>query len=192
MSRAPESSASRAVASRSARSRLWVILAVCGGVAVGLRALDQLPPWWLDEPRTPLRYTSVQEFERLQRTRLLLPYVFPDSLVWPPTRVTLSPGAGRPVLIEFARADGSGIGLALSQALDGDVALPERIVPLVALTPVPAASREDDTPITRGTDRDGRQFLQVSRVFEGRRVVLRWYDADPAPLRRMARSLRRG
>ena len=140
-----------------------MILGVCGGIAVGLRVLDQLPPWWrLDEPRTPVRYTSVQEFERLQRTRLLLPFVFPDSLVWPPTRVTLSPGAGRPVLIEFARADGRGIGLALAQALDGDVALPERIVPRVALTPVAATSHDDDTPVTQGTDRDGRQFLQVS------------------------------
>lgn len=185
-----EATAARAVSTRSRRSRLLIVLVVCGGIAVGLRLLDQLPPWWLGQPRSPVSYASVQDFERQQRTRLLLPYVFPDTLVWPPDRVTLAPGKGRPVLIEFQRADGTGVGLVLAQVLDGDFPVPARLVAPVetAALPEPAGA----PPLSRGTGRDGRPFLEVSDVVEGRRVVLRWYDADPAPLRRIARSLRRG
>jgi hypothetical protein len=192
MTQAPHSVAAEAIPHRSRRGRLLVILAVFGGIAIGLRALDHVPPWWLGQPRAPVYYASVQEFERQQRTRLLLPFLFPDTLVWPPRRVTLAPGPGRPVLIEFERADGAGLGLALAQALDGDVALPERLVPPVELSPVPNAAVGTETGIDRGRAPDGREFFQISEVVEGRRVILRWYDPDPALLRRIARSLRRG
>jgi hypothetical protein len=49
-----------------------------------------------------------------------------------------------------------------------------------------------ETGIDRGRAPDGREFFQISEVVEGRRVILRWYDPDPALLRRIARSLRRG
>jgi hypothetical protein len=192
MSRPPESPASRAVAARSGRSRLLVVVAVCGGIAVGLRLVDQIPPWWLGQPRAPVTYASVQALERQQRTRLLLPFFFPDSIVWPPARVVLSPGQGRPVLVEFRRADGTGVGLALTQTLDGDFAPPARLVPDVEVSPIPAVGVDAaESQASRGTTKDGRAFLEISEVVDGRRVVLRWFDPDPGPLRRMARSLRR-
>jgi hypothetical protein len=191
MSRPPESLSSRAIATRSGRTRLFVILAVCAGIALALRVLDNIPPWWLGQPRTPVSYATVQEFERQHRTRLLLPFVFPDSLAWPPERVVLAPGHGRPVLIEFRRTDGTDIGLALAQALDGDFALPERLVPPAEVSALNDTASGSDPPINRGTTRDGRAFLEISEVVDGRRVVLRWFDSDPGPLRRMARSLRR-
>jgi hypothetical protein len=192
MSRLPDSPASHAIAPRSAATRWLVILAVCASIALALRVIDGIPPWWLGQPRAPVSYATVQEFERVHRTRLLLPFLFPDTLIWPPARVVLAPGPGRPVLIEFRRVDGAGVGLALAQSLDGDLALPERLVPRVPLVPLGVPATGPDAPVSRGTTADGRAFLEVSEIVEGRRVVLRWFDPDPGPLRRMARSLRRG
>lgn len=176
------------------RLRAFVIVSVLGGIALGLRLLDTIPPWWLGQPRVPVRYASVFEIERQQRTRLLVPFVFPDALVWPPARIWLGTGEGRPVLLEFDRADGGGLGLALGQALDGDHALPPRLLP-----PAAHLGRASDgpawpggPPVMRGVLADGRAFLELTEVVEGRRVVLRWFGDEPMPLVRMARSLRRG
>ena len=164
---------------------------MCLGIAGGLRLLDALPPLLLDQPRAPVAYSSVQELERQQRTRLLLPFFFPDSVVWPPDTVVLGPGHGRPVFLEFRRADAAECALQLAQALDGDVPIPARFVAPVATTPVPDAAQPGEPPLRRGTGIDGRAFLEFSDVVDGRRVTLRWFDPDPSPLRRMARSLRR-
>jgi hypothetical protein len=171
--------------------RLLVILVVCGGIAIGLRAIDALPPWWLGEPRSPIEYGTVQELERQQATRLLLPFFFPDTVVWPPQTVAIGPGTGRPVLLEFRRADGDGLALVLAQTLDGDRPIPERFVAPAQLTLLPEAAIPGEADIRRGVALDGREFLEFSDVVEGRRVVLRWFDGDHGPLRRMARSLRR-
>ncbi len=176
-----------------ARLRAFVIASVLGGIVIGLQVLDHIPPWWLGQPRAPLRYASVFELERQQRTRLLVPFVFPDVLLWPPARIWLGPGDGRPVLLEFDRPDGR-LGLLLAQALDGDYPLPDRFVPAPAEVDAEdaRAAWPGGPALQRGRTADGRPFLQVSEVVEGRRVVLRWFDDDPVPLVRMARSLRRG
>jgi len=176
---------------RSPITRLLVIVSVCGGIAVGLRGLDAVPPLWLGQPRAPIAYASVQELERQQRTRLLLPFFFPDTVLWPPDSVVLGPGTGRPVRVEFRRSDGGGPALLLAQTLDGDADLPDRLVHRVPLFPMPEAAVPGEADVRRGTGVDGRAFLEFSDVVDGRRVVLRWFDADPGPLRRMARSLRR-
>lgn len=179
---------------RHRRLRAFVIVSVLGGIAMGLWLLDHVPPWWLGQPRAPLRYASVFELERQQRTRLLVPFVFPDALVWPPARIWLGPGAGRPVLLEFDRAAGDGLGLLLAQSLDGDYDLPARLLPPPARLEVAPSGPAwpGGPPLQRGRTAEGRVFLQVNEVVEGRRVVLRWFDDDPVPLVRMARSLRRG
>lgn len=191
MSRSPAASGPGTAPNRPPFTRLLVIVSVCGGIALGLRALDAVPPLWLGQPRAPIAYASVQELERQQRTRLLLPFFFPDTVSWPPDSVVLGPGAGRPVRLEFRRADGGGPALLLAQTLDGDEALPDRFVPGVPLTTLPEAAVPGEADIRRGTGVDGRAFLEFSDVVDGRRVVLRWFDVDPGPLRRMARSLRR-
>ena len=180
MSRPPESPASRAVAARSARGRLLVIVAV-------LRRhrprrcvlLDQVPPWWLGQPRV------AGDLRRGAGVRAAAAHP-PAAAVRLPGHPGVAapardprPGEGRPVLIEFDRADGTGVGLALAQALDGDFALP-------------ATARARPGSPSRGRrtgrvavgrrwhgERDGRTFLEISEVVEGRRVVLRWFDPDP-------------
>lgn len=179
---------------RETRLRAFVIASVLGGIVAGLWLMDRIPPWWLGQPRAPIRYASVFELERQQRTRLLVPFFFPDALMWPPARIWLGPGAGRPVLLEFDRAEEGGLGLLLCQSLDGDYALPARLLPPPAvLDPVTGAPAWPGGPaLQKGRTADGHAFLQVSEVVEGRRVVLRWFGDDPVPLVRMARSLRRG
>lgn len=178
-------------ASAAPSRRALVILTVLGGIAIGLRVLDSVPPWWLGQPRAQVRYTTVFEIERDQRTRLLVPFVFPDALRWPPTGIWLVPGEGRPVLLSFDRADGTGVGLLLAQVLDGDQPIPNRVwQPSTIGGAVDAPDGEP--PVVRGVAEDGRVFLEITTVVEGRRVTLRWFDEDVVPLRRMARSLRRG
>ena len=176
---------------RRPAARVLVILAVCGGIGVGLRLLDAVPPWWLGQPRTPIAYPSVHDLERAQRTRLLLPFFFPDSVVWPPASVVLAPGAGRPVLLQFDWADGRGLALQVAQLLDGDGTIPGRLVPPSPVRRLPEGQAQGEPTILQGVGVDGRAFLEFSDVVDGRRVVLRWFDADPSPLRRMAHSLRR-
>lgn len=170
--------------------RLWVITVVLGSLAVGLRVLDAIPPWLLGEPRAPRVYETIHHFERDQQTRLLVPFVFPDWLVWPPAEVVLGPGTGRPVLLRFERSDGQGTGLLLAQTLDGDHPIPARLLPPL-LDAVPLDTSPPDVPMIRGRDPRGLWALEARRVVEGRRVVLRVHHDDPVPLARMVRSLRR-
>jgi hypothetical protein len=169
-----------------------VLLVIVGGIALGLRALDAVPPRLLGEPRATRAFATVFDLERDQRTRLLVPFVFPDSVLWPPARIQLAPGRGRPVLMTFLRADRQGIALQLAQALDGDFEIPVRLLRPAAVTNPLDAAEATDVPVVRATGTDGRSYLEVRALVEGRRVVLRWFSGDPAPLRRMARSLRRG
>ena len=177
---------------KSSAQRLLVVLVVVGGVAIGLRGLDAVPPWLLGEPRSTRVYRTVFDIEYDQRTRLLVPFVFPDSVVWPPDRIVLAPGRGRPVLMTFLRADGQGVALQLAEALDGDFAIPDRLLAQAPDVSPVADVPASDVPLASARSADGRRYLEVHTVVEGRRVVLRWFSEDPTPLRRMARSLRRG
>lgn len=177
---------------KSPAHRLLVVLVVVGGIALGLRVLDAVPPWLLGEPRGLRTFQTVFDLEYDQRTRLLVPFVFPDSVVWPPHRIVLAPGRGRPVLMTFLRADRDEVALELAQALDGDFVIPDRLMPAAPRATRLEDADDADVPIARVVGADGRRFLEVRTVVEGRRVVLRWFSDDPTPLRRMARSLRRG
>jgi hypothetical protein len=92
----------------------------------------------------------------------------------------------------FLRADRDGVALELAQALDGDFGIPDRLMPAASAAARLEDAADPDVPIARVAGADGRRFLEVTTVVEGRRVVLRWFSDDPTPLRRMARSLRRG
>jgi hypothetical protein len=96
------------------------------------------------------------------------------------------------VVLEFDRADGGGVGLLLAQTLDGDHPVPARLLPPAAEPTVTVQLAWPGGPEVRRGALDGRAFLELTEVVEGRRVVLRWFDDDVVALVRMARSLRRG
>lgn len=173
--------------------RLLVVLpAVLLLAAAALRALDALPAWIAGEPRTLRRFATVEALERHVRTRLLLPVFFPDSLSWPAEAAWLAPGPMRPTAVVFQNRARTGPGLIVAQCLDGDAPLPERLLPpgrTIERTDTSVSGRP--AVLARGITPGGTDFLELSWVHDGRRVVIRLFDGNAAELLRIARSLRR-
>ena len=76
------------------------------GAAILLYALDALPALVTGEPRHVRRAATIDEVERRLRTRLVLPYYFPNTYVWPPRRIrfTVGPPAAAAVTAEGREA----------------------------------------------------------------------------------------
>ena len=162
--------------------------------AVLLRVADAVVPGWLGEPRASVRYASVPAAERDLGTRLMLPAVFPDHLVWPPREVLLTPGAGRPVRLMFDDTTGSRIACIIAQTLDGTTDLPPGLLPTGTVESQAAIARDPDHPVVVQVVRtaDGTVWREATSLVQNRRVVIRLIDTNDALLLRMVRSLRRG
>jgi hypothetical protein len=162
--------------------------------ALLLRVADALVPSWLGEPRAVVHYASMQAAERDLGTRLMVPVVFPDRLVWPPVEIMLTPGADRPVRMTFRAADGSSASCVIAQTLDGTSELPAGLLAPGDVDAHVAISRDPNHPVVVQTVRtpDGTTWREATSLVQNRRVVIRLVDADDTVLLRMVRSLRRG
>ena len=159
-----------------------------------LRVADAVVPGWLGEPRASVRYASVPAAERDLGTRLMLPAVFPDHLVWPPQEVLLTPGAGRPVRLTFSDTSGTRVACIIAQTLDGTTELPDGLLPPGSVESHAAIARDPDHPVVIQVVRtaDGAVWREATSLIQNRRVVIRLIDSDDTLLLRMSRSLRRG
>ena len=160
--------------------------------AVALRVADTVPAWLRGEPRGVREYGSLEALERDLRTRLLLPAFFPDTLEWPPERVALSAGDGRPTLVTFHDRERGSTGLVIAQAIAGDYPIPARLLP--PADPLDASVvriHDASARLSRVRDRGGQTWTELSWVAQQRRVVMRFSGPD-AQLIRLARSLHRG
>lgn len=165
---------------------------IVGGIL--LRAADAVVPGWLGEPRAAVRYGSVQAAERDLGTRLLVPAVFPDRLVWPPQDVLLTPGADRPVRLTFTSAAGPDVACVIAQTLDGTAELPAGLLPAGTIESHASIARDPDDPVVVQLVRtaNGVVWREATVIIQNRRVVIRLIDTDDALLIQMVRSLRRG
>jgi hypothetical protein len=168
-------------------------LAVVAGAVAALLVLDAVP-WLLSGAgRGVVTHRSVEEAERALETTLLLPTFFPEVYRWPPLAVTASTRPVRAVALTLERrAEGAGQ-LLLVQTLDGDLPVPERLLP--GGTELHRVDFDLDGTPARMTDvllpPDGT-FHDVSFFAKGRRVVFR-FRGDPEAVLKMAKSLvRRG
>lgn len=191
-SAAPPPAPQRVAPSTLAYVARGVMVFVVG--ALLLRVADAVVPGWLGEPRATVRYDSVQAAERDLRTRLMVPAVFPDRLVWPPTEVLLTPGADRPVRLAFRSATSDGIACIIAQTLDGTADLPRGLLAPGTVESHAAISRDPDLPVVVQLVRtpDGTVWHEATSLVQNRRVVIRLIDSDDTVLLRMVRSLRRG
>lgn len=162
--------------------------------ALLLRVADAVVPSWLGEPRAVIHYASMQAAERDLGTRLMVPAVFPDRLVWPPVEILLTPGTDRPVRMTFRGADGASAACVIAQTLDGTAELPLGLLPPGEVDTHVAIARDPDHPVVVQTVRapDGTTWREATSLVQNRRVVIRLVDADDTVLLRMVRSLRRG
>ncbi len=188
-----DSSAAPARPASVAAQILRVVMVFVVG-AVLLRVADAVVPGWLGEPRASVRYASVPAAERDLRTRLMLPAVFPDHLVWPPREILLTPGAGRPVRLTFADISGSRIACIIAQTLDDTIDLPPGLLPPGTVESQAAISRDPNHPVVVQVVRtaDGTVWHEATSLVQNRRVVIRLIDTNDTVLLRMVRSLRRG
>lgn len=194
MSATSPAASGRARAATAARWRrlLAIVPLVLLSAALILRVLDTIPGWWRGEPRGVRRYSSVEALERETRTQLLLPFYFPDLLAWPPRRVYRAAGDGRPTSVVFVERATGRDRLVVAQCLDGDCAIPARLLPdgrVVQRTTVPLAGDTGD--LLRYDDPNGAGWTDLAWRQNGRRVRLRMYG-DDLELLRIARSMRRG
>jgi hypothetical protein len=92
-----------------------------------LYAVDAVPALVTGEPRHVRRAASVQDVERRLRTRLVLPYYFPNTYVWPPRKVryTVGPPAAAAVTAEGRDDDKQ---LLVAETL-GPGTIPPQLVP---------------------------------------------------------------
>jgi hypothetical protein len=183
--------------------RFFAVLAVTLAMAAGLlRLADSVPPWLRGEPRTVRDYRDLDALERDLRTRLLLPAFFPDTLEWPPARIAVSAGDGRPTTVSFRDRATGRIRLVVGQAVGGDHRIPARLLaPGRPLAVSHAEIAGSSATVTAARGADGTEWTEVTWVVQDRRVVMRLYSAagDPrdapaerAVLMRLARSLHRG
>jgi len=159
--------------------------------AVVLRTLDAVPGWIRDEPRGVRPYASVRDLETEIRTRLLLPVYFPDTFDWPPARVWLAPGDGRPSALVVRDARSGLERLVMCQNAEGDAPIPPRLlVPGRVLQRVEVRVNDAPGVLTREALPDGTEWSDLSWVEAGRRLTFRMYG-DDSELMKMARSVTR-
>lgn len=177
----------RSAGLRDVVSALASIAVVVAVAAVLLYALDAVPAWVTGEPRHVRRARTIEEVERRLRTRLVVPYYFPETFAWPPARIRYA--VGPPGAAALAIEDRSGhTRLFLAQKL-GPGAIPERLVP--------DAQVLNASPVSIGSARgtlsrivvDGEMEWEVRWEQGGRSLLVR-STGSVDELIRIARSAR--
>ena len=173
---------------------LFVLLVAIGLTAGGLRIVDGLPAWLSGEPRSVQAYDTVDELERVVRTRLLLPAFFPETLQWPPVRVLRSAGTGRPTLVAFLGRASGRERVILCQTLEGDAPIPARLLaPGAVLEQRGVEVGPSPATLRRVRDTRGTVWTELTWVEQSRRILIRVVpEMSDTELMRLARSLHRG
>lgn len=176
------------------RTRFVLVLAAVLAFTAGLlRVADHVPGWLLGEPRAVRSYDSVDALERDVRTRLLLPAFFPETLEWPPARVRLSAGEGRPTRLDFRDARTGRIRVVLCQTISHDAPIPPRLLPPGTVIEERAVDLAGTPAVLTLAGNGDERWMDLSWVAQQRRVVVRAYpDTDESELVRLARSVHRG
>ena len=178
----------------SARSRLTDALGAVSSVAlvfvmaaVLLYASDAIPAWVTGEPRHVRRARTVEEVERRLRTRLMLPYYFPNTLAWPPKEIRFTVGPPGAAALAVDSRDG-GPRLFVAETL-GPGPLPERLVPeaqVLHRSPVAVGSARGT--LSRVVE-DGVMAWEITWEQGGRTLLMR-SRGTVDELLRIARSAR--
>jgi len=166
---------------------LWTLALVLGGAAAMLSGLDALPGWLRGEPRGVRRVASVDEAERIMRSRILLPSYFPDSYRWPPSSIRVWREGGGAVALAFDARDGSPA-LLLAETVSGTGALTAPLLPDSAVIQKQGAALGEGATLSRIVSEDGTLWNELEWTAAGRRFVLRGRGPLDV-LMRMARSI---
>jgi hypothetical protein len=155
--------------------------------AVLLYAVDAVPALITGEPRHVRRASTVVDVERRLRARLLVPYYFPKTLVWPPQRIRFVVGPPGAAALWVDARDG-GPRLLVAETL-GPGAIPARLIPEAqVIHSSPVAVGPARGTLSRVVD-EGAMAWQITWVQDGRTLLLR-SRGTVEELVRIARSVR--
>ncbi len=166
---------------------LGSVAAVFTGAALVLQGVDALPALITGEPRHVRRAATVAEVEHRLRARLLVPYYFPSTLLWPPQRIRFVRGPPGAAALWVGAREG-GPHLLVAETL-GPGPIPPPLLPdaqVLHASPV-AVGRARGT-LARVVE-DGAMAWQLTWVQDGRSILLR-SRGTVDELLRIARSVR--
>lgn len=155
--------------------------------AVILYAVDALPALVTGEPRHVRRAGSVEEVERRLRTRLILPYYFPNTYVWPPQKVRYAVGPPAAAAVTAEGRDGVRQLLVAETLAAGP--MPAQLVPEAqVIHSSPIAVNAYAGTLSRIVE-DGQVGWQITWQQQGRNLLVR-SRGTVEELIRIARSAR--
>lgn len=163
------------------------VVVVFGAAAVMLYAVDALPALVTGEPRHVRRAATVDEVERRLRARLVLPYYFPNTYVWPPRKIryTVGPPASAAVTAEGRDPGGQ---LLVAETLAPGAIPPQLIPDAQVIHKSPIAVGPYSGTLSRVVE-DGLVGWQITWQQGGRNLLVR-SRGSIEELLRIARSAR--
>lgn len=163
------------------------VLLVTAGATLLLSGMDAVPGWITGEPRYVRKAGTVQEVERRLRARLVLPYYFPSSLVWPPRRIRYTVGPPGAAALTVDDRDGAPRLFVAETVAPGRI--PDRLLPdAQIMTSSPVAVGPTRGTLSRVVE-DGVMGWQLTWEQGGRSLLVR-SRGTVDELLRMARSAR--
>ncbi len=163
------------------------IIVVFVGAAVILYAVDAVPAIVTGEPRYVRRAASVQEVERRLRARLVLPYYFPNTYVWPPRKVRYAVGPPAAAAVTADGRDGDRR-LLVAETLSAGPIPPQILPEAQVIHSSPIAVGPYPGTLSRVVE-DGQVGWQITWQQQGRNLLVR-SRGSIEELLRIARSAR--
>lgn len=174
---------------RRAVLSLATIPVVLLGAAAVLAALDALPRLVLGQPRGTTRFASVDEAARRLPRGMLLPAYFPETLVWPASRILARARPPEALLLSFDDRASGRPALLICQSWSS-AACPDALLgPLEEFHEVDTSVDGKPARLIAGRAPDGETWEQIAFAWQGRSVTLR-LRGRTLDLLRIAGSLR--
>ena len=177
-----------AEAGRVARS-LALVPITLGVAALGLAALDRVPGILLDQPPRTTRFERLEDARRRLPAGLLLPAYFPDTLVWPPSRILGRTRWPEALLLAFDSRQTRDAAFLLCQSWSSRRCPASLLAPLEVFHEVEARVGARPARVSAGRTASGEAWEQVDLDWNGRVVTLR-LRGRTLDLLRIAESLR--
>jgi hypothetical protein len=149
-----------------------LLVGLLAAVAVGLRALDQLPAMATGVARGVRRVDSVAALEHHTSHRMPVPTYFPDTLKWPPSDVLVVGGTA--ASLSFRSRLSADTWMIVAMAV-GDVPIPSQLLPPASPLQAEMTTVQNvSATVERLRDLDGVMWYQLTWHASGTTRLLRY------------------